>query len=160
MSPPRLLAIYLQDHHAGAVAGQSLARRAAKANVGTAYGEELERLAAEIEEDRRTLEAVMDRLDVGSDTLKDLGASAAERLGRLKPNGRWREYSPLSRLLEVEGLMIGVSAKLSLWRALAATVGESVDGIHFAPLESRAESQGSRLEELRRRAATEALGED
>jgi hypothetical protein len=160
MSTPRLLAIYLQDHHAGAVAGQSLARRAASENEGTAYGEELARLAEEIEEDRRTLEAVMDRLDVGRDQLKDLAASAGERLGRLKPNGRWREYSPLSRLLEVEAMMLGVTGKLALWRALARAAGEAVEGIPLAELEARAESQRARLEELRLRAVTEALDED
>lgn len=160
MAGSQLLSIYLRDHHAGAVAGVNLARRVASENEGTAYGEELARLAAEIEEDRRTLETVMARLDVGPDQVKDLAASVGERLGRLKPNGRWREYSPLSRLLELEGLVLGVTGKLSLWRALRGTIDEASDGIDLAALEARAEDQRARLEDLRLRAADEALGSD
>jgi hypothetical protein len=160
MNASRLLSIYLRDHHAGAVAGVNLARRVASQNEGTAYAEELADLAAEIEEDRRTLESAMDRLDVGRDQLKDLAALAGEKLGRLKPNGRWREYSPLSRLVELEALVLGVSAKLGLWRSLRETVGEAIDGIELATLEARAESQRARLEGLRLRAAGDALGDD
>jgi hypothetical protein len=78
------LTIYLQDHHAGARFGGELARRAAGANQSTEYGEFLERLAAEIEEDRIALEAIMKRCEVGSDRLKDAGAWTMEKLGRLK----------------------------------------------------------------------------
>jgi hypothetical protein len=160
MNASRLLSIYLRDHHAGAVAGLNLARRVASENEGTAYAADLADLAAEIEEDRLTLESIMDHLGVGRDQLKDLAASAGEKLGRLKPNGRWREYSPLSRLVELEALALGVSAKLALWRSLREAVGEGIDGIAFATLETRAEGQRARLEDLRRRAAGDALGED
>jgi hypothetical protein len=160
VAPSRLLSIYLRDHHAGAVAGVSLARRAAGQNEGTPYGQELTRLAKEIEEDIQTLEAVMESLGVGRDQLKDLAASAGERLGRLKPNGRWLEYSPLSRLVELEALMLGVTGKLGLWRALREAVGEAIDGADLGNLEARAERQRTKLEELRRRAAAEALGTD
>jgi hypothetical protein len=160
VSAPRLLAIYLKDHHAGAVAGASLAHRAAGANEGTPYGDELERVAAEIEEDKETLERLMAALEVQPDQLKDKAAWAGEKLGRLKPNARWRDYSPLSRLLELEGLMLGVTGKLGLWRALRGQLGESVHGIDLVELEARAAAQRDRLEELRLRAAAEALAQD
>jgi hypothetical protein len=48
----RLLAIYLNDHLAGATAGLELARRARGSNRDTELGEFLERLTGEIEEDR------------------------------------------------------------------------------------------------------------
>ena len=41
----RLLAIYLNDHWAGATGGLELAKRTAGANEGTEYGPPLERLA-------------------------------------------------------------------------------------------------------------------
>ena len=160
MSAPRLLAIYLKDHHAGAVAGANLARRAAGANEGTSYGDELARIADEIEEDKGTLEQLMEAIEVQPDQLKDKAAWASEKLGRLKPNARWRDYSPLSRLLELEGLMLGVTGKLGLWRALRGQLGESVDGIDLSLLEARAAAQRDRLEDLRLRAASEALGQD
>lgn len=160
MAAPRLLGTYLSDHHAGALAGASLARRAASANEGNDYGEELRRIAAEIEADLRALEELMDGLDVSPERLKDLAAQVAERLGRLKPNGRWLEYSPLSRMLELEGLVLGVTGKLSLWRALRRIRGDTVAGVDLGELEARAQSQRERLEELRLRAAAEALTSD
>lgn len=147
------LAIYLNDHLAGSTAGVELARRAASSNEGNDYGRVLSAIAREIEEDRATLEAMMDRLDVGRDRVKTLAAWLGEKAGRLKPNGRLLSYSPLSRLEEIEFLLLGVSAKLSLWRALDHTIG----GIELAELEARAESQRERLEALRLRAAREAL---
>ena len=65
-----LLATYLNDHLAGATAGVELARRARGQNEGTPLGRFLEGLAAEIEDDRETLKAVMARLEVGTDRLK------------------------------------------------------------------------------------------
>ena len=42
--------------------------------------------------------------------------------GRLKPNGQLTGYSPLSRLVELEGLSLGITGKLGLWRALLGLV--------------------------------------
>jgi hypothetical protein len=160
MSVSRLHSIYLRDHHAGAMAGTSLARRIAGSNEGTAYGDEIARVAGEIEEDRRALEAVMKGLGVSQDQLKDVAAAAGERLGRLKPNGRWRSYSPLSRLLELEGLGLGIAGKLALWRSLRQLHGDVVAGIDIPELEARAQGQAERVERLRLRAAAEALRSD
>ena len=153
-----LIQTYLQDHHAGATAGLELARRSAGANEGTEYGTELRALADEIAEDRETLERVMAAFDVGPHRIKDAGAWALEKVGRLKPNNRLLGYSPLSRVVELEGLVTGVTGKLALWQALRESVGERVDGVELAPLATRAESQRTRLEALRRRAAAEAFG--
>jgi hypothetical protein len=162
MPAPKLLSVYLQDHHAGAVTGLNLARRAAGANEGTPYGEELARIAADIEQDQRTLEDLMTKLDVGTDRIKDTVAWGGEKLGRLKPNARWLSYSPLSRLIELEGLVLGVTGKLGLWRALHRVAAEidDLEGFDFAALEARAEDQRTRLEDLRLRAAAEALPQD
>jgi len=113
-----LLAIYLQDHLAAATFGVELARRARAENAGTELGELLDRLAGEIERERDELAALMDRLDVKPDPLKSAAGWAAEKLGRLKRNGHLVSYSPLSRVLELEWLIAGVSGKLALWQAL------------------------------------------
>ena len=60
----------------------------------------------------------MHSLGVGTDRLKVLGGWGAEKLGRLKLNGRLLGYSPLSRVVELEALVLGVRGKLSLWLAL------------------------------------------
>ena len=89
--------------------------------------------------------------------VKDAGGWAAEKLGRLKPNNRLLGYSPLSRVLELEGLLIGVTGKLALWEALRDSLGDSLDGVDFVALGDRAQEQRARLEEMRRRAAVEAF---
>jgi hypothetical protein len=151
------LAIYLNDHLAGSTGGVELARRAASNNAGTDYGRVLDDIAREIDEDRATLATLMDRLGVGRDRVKTTAAWLAEKAGRLKPNGHLLSYSPLSRLEELEVLLLGVSGKLSMWRALDHAIGERLGGIEVPELEARAESQRRRLEELRLRAAGEAF---
>jgi hypothetical protein len=155
-----LLRTYLQDHHAGSTVGVELARRTTGANQGTEFAEPLARIADEIVEDRDSLERVMERLGVKPDRLKDASGWAAEKLGRLKPNNRLLGYSPLSRVIELEGLLIGVTGKLALWEALRDSVGDSLDGVDFVALGDRAREQRARLEEMRRRAAVEAFKRD
>jgi hypothetical protein len=153
-----LLAVYLQDHHAGATAGLALARRTAGANEDTEYGPELERIAAEIAEDVESLERLMDRLGVRRDVVKDTFAWTGEKLGRLKRNGTWLAYSPLSRVVELEGLVVGVTGKLALWESLQAANATPLAGLDWETLAARARDQRERLDGLRRRAAAEALG--
>jgi hypothetical protein len=152
-----MLRTYLQDHHAGATAGRELARRAVGANGDSPYGAELSRVAGEIEEDLATLESVMEQLGVKPHALKDRAAWAAEKVGRLKPNNRLLGYSPLSRVIELEGLVIGVTGKLALWEALGDVPGERIRGVDLAALAARAEDQRQRLDRLRRDAAREAF---
>jgi hypothetical protein len=113
-----LLAIYLQDHLAGATLGVELARRAASQNAATPLGEILETVKHEIEDDRASLNTIMSALDISSDRLKKAAAWTGEKAGRLKLNGRLTSYSPLSRVVELEALIAGVNGKRALWRAL------------------------------------------
>jgi len=157
-APDRLLAIYLNDHLAGSTVGVELARRMRSSNEGdTEFGEPLATICEEIEADRATLERLMERLDVGRSRLKTTGAYVAEKLGRLKLNGQLTGYSPLSRVVELETLTSGVGGKLRLWRALASTLGVTVEGFDFDALATRAERQISRLEDLHRRATLHAF---
>lgn len=154
----KLLGIYLNDHLAGSVVGTRLARRIAKHNEGNHYGSEASRLAEEIQQDKATLEGLMDRLDVRQKKFRLAVAAAAETAGRLKPNGKLVGYSPLSRVIELEGLTIGITGKLELWQSLKAT-GENVDGVDVDQLIERAENQRRRAKELRLRAAREAFAD-
>lgn len=160
MTNANLLGIYLNDHLAGATVGVELARRTFAANNGTELGEVLRGLLGEIEEDRETLVQLMLRLGVSRSRVKVAAAWAAEKAGRLKPNGQLRGYSPLSRLIELEGLATGIAGKRLLWLAL----GEIRDQDHrmqkmdFGALAERARAQTDRLEPHRLAAAVEALG--
>ena len=155
----RYLAIYLQDHLAGATAGLELARRAATANEESELGSELEALATEIEADRDRLRSIMDHLEVGPDHLKVGVAWTGEKLGRLKLNGQLVSYSPLSRLVELEGLYVGITGKLSLWRNLERAMGERLVQFGLQELIERAEDQRERVEGMRLTVAADVLSE-
>lgn len=154
------LAIYLNDHLAGSTVARELVRRAAASNRGSDYGQFLDRLAGEIDQDRDTLLAIMRALRVPVSQLKVLGGWGAEKIGRLKLNGRLLGYSPLSRLVELEALALGVRGKLALWRALELIAPEQPELQRFdlAYLIGRAEEQLEQLESHRLRAAPDALG--
>lgn len=154
-----LLATYLNDHLAGATAGLELARRSAANNRGTPLGRFLDDLAQEIDEDRDALLALMGELQIGTDRMKVFSGWAVEKLGRLKPNGRLLSYSPLSRLLELEGLMLGVRGKLALWQALQTIEGTRgpLAEADLASLSRRAEHQLKGLEQHRREIVPDAL---
>jgi hypothetical protein len=153
----KLLSIYLNDHLAGSTVGVELAKRARSENEGTALGDWLVGLSREIEEDRATLERLMDELGVRRDHLKTKSAWIAEKAGRLKLNGQLSGYSPLSRLVELESLHLGVNGKLDMWQALGRILGDGVDGFDFDQLARRAERQARELEQRRLDAAAEAL---
>ena len=153
------LKIYLEDHYAGATAGLELARRSAGANRGTPYGDVLERIALEIEEDRDSLRAIMTELGVGPDRLKVAGAWAGEKAGRFKLNGHLTSYSPQSRVIELEGLVVGVTGKRCLWAALRHIVPQEAR-LKLEELElliERADRQLEDLEEQRLKAVSEAV---
>ncbi len=137
-----------------------LARRSAASNRGTRYGEALSRLAQEIEEDQVALRRVLGELGVGRDRIKLIAAWTAEKFGRLKLNGSLLAYSPLSRVVELEVLILGVEGKLLLWQALAEVkpVAERLGSFDIDELIRGARSQLRRLRRERLRAAAEALG--
>ncbi|MEY2440985.1 MAG: hypothetical protein QOJ46_411 [bacterium] len=153
------LSTYLQDHRAGAEMGSDLAARLRDENLGTPYEDFLTLLAQQIEQDSATLEAIMERYDIDKATLKTAGAKIGEKLARLKPNEQLSGYSPLSRVLELEGLRGGVQGKLALWDSLyeISETDERLDPDELQALVERAESQLADLREHHRLAAREAF---
>lgn len=156
----RLLGIYLNDHLAGALAGVELVQRSRNNNRRSEFGGELDRLLRQVREDRQTLGSVMASLHVSASPAKGAAAWFLEKLLRLKLNGRLLNYSPLSRVVELEGLSAGVEAKRLLWKALDR-VAESDRRLHefdFGSLIRRAERQRATLERLRLKALGLAFG--
>ena len=158
MSNDKYLHIYLCDHHAGSVAGIELARRCASNNKDNDIGQFLSTtLIPAIEEDRDTLRRIMKRVGASENRLKNLMFWTGEKVGRLKLNGELTGYSPLSRLIELEGLTSGVAGKLSLWQCLRETHDPRLEPIDLTELIARAEEQLKGLELQRRKAAVLAL---
>lgn len=153
------LGIYLNDHRAGAVAGQALAERCAAANRGNDLGRYLrDTLVPQVARDREHLDSVCDELGVGRNLTKEAISRAGEFVGRAKPNGKLVGYSPLSRIVEVEGLISGVTAKAQLWHVLLELGRDSTpDGTDLERLVVQAATQRSALEAHHRDATVEAF---
>jgi len=151
----RLLEIYLADHLAASTAGLELARRSARSNAGNATGEFLLRRVVEIEEDRETLERVIAQLGFKPSRPKEAAAWVGEKVGRLKLNGQVRGYSPLSRVLELESLAVGIAGKEALWKALRRV--PAVETVDLEGLIERARRQRADAEEHRLAAVDEAF---
>jgi hypothetical protein len=152
-----LLGIYLNDHLAGATGGFELARRAATSQLD--HGAVLGQLADEIHADRTALLDMMVALGIKVRRYKVYAGWMAEKVGRLKLNGRIAARSPLSGLVELEMLRLGVEGKAAGWltlRALAERDGR-LDAERLDELISRARRQSETLEELRASVAAEVF---
>lgn len=152
-----LFAVYLGDHRGGAAAGVELVRRMREQNRNTAFASDLASLHADILEDRDALEDIADRLGMPSAFAKRTLATATTKLGQLKPSGRVRRYSPVSRVLELESLLAGVHAKRDLWDVLRFS-GTAVPSAELDRLTARADAQLETLRRLHREAALVAFG--
>ncbi|MFE1775005.1 hypothetical protein [Streptomyces sp. NPDC059008] len=147
LAESRMVAVYLNDHVAGATAGVELCRSMARAHRRSDLGGDLKNLAAEISLDRQALLRLMNSLGVPVRRYKVYAAWAGEKARRLKPNGRVLRRSALSTVVELEALRLGVEGKTLLWRTL----------LNWAPREPRLDAR--RLHELLdgARQQTEAL---
>lgn len=151
----RELGIYLNDHLAGATAGTQLARRLAASVSEPEVREPLRKLAAEVAEDRAALLEIMQTLGFRVQRYKARAGWIAERVGRLKSNGRVVRRSPLSSLLELEMLRLAVEGKAAGWRTLRelTDLTDEIDPAGLDALLSRAGRQAETLERLRVQAA-------
>jgi len=77
-----------------------------------------------------------------------------EKAGRLKLNGRLLGRSPLSDVLELETLRVGIEGKAAMWRALNTLKG---DEERFDRLLRRAASQADLVDQYRLRIAPKAF---
>ena len=155
----RLLRIYMTDQLALGVLWREIARRAHGASNGSPEGAALGRVAAAIAEDVSTFEQIMRRLGFSPRHPKTLLAMVAERLGRLKLNGRIVSRSPLSRFEELDFLVMGIDGKVVLWQNLrdGAGLGARLPDVDFDRLIERALEQRALLEPFHAQAAQDAL---
>ena len=77
-------------------------------------------------------------------------------MSRLKPNDAFVSPSPLSRLIELEAMALGVEGKLSMWRSLEIAGIDA--GLDLPLLIEQAAAQREGLEQYRREAAASVLG--
>lgn len=114
------LRIYLNDHRALLAAEHSLAQRSLEANQRSSLGQLLGRVVDQNRADQSVVEQLLDRVGGSANPVKKIAAIVGERFGRLKMNGQLTGYSPLSRVIEVEGLLATTAVRRAMWNAIAA----------------------------------------
>jgi len=148
----RLLTVYLRDHHALLVVLAELAGRVSgRRDERHAFAQELSEAAAD---DRACLEAVLARLGSGPSHSRQAAMWTAEKLGRLKLNGRVVRPSPLSAVTELEGCRLMLEGDRALWSGLAGLALGPADAAERA---QRAERLLATAEELRSEALAAAI---
>jgi hypothetical protein len=141
---------YLDDHLAGATTAIDLARETRRWAGASRVAEGLSVLIREIEDDRESLIAVMDHLELSSTRLKRILGRLAERLSRLKFADPLRTRE-VNRLLQVESLLMGIQGKRAMWETLelAADAEPRLNDFDLPALVARADHQLARLNTIR-----------
>lgn len=123
MADTSTLDAYLNDHRAGATGAVHLIRRMAESDDVATPTAFLEELADRVEQDLRTLEDVMDRLDISRDAARAAAGWVGENVSRLRLSPVVTGSDHLSHLLELETVSMGIQGKVMLWQSLQRTVG-------------------------------------
>jgi len=148
--PRHSLGSYLNDHLAGATARLELARRVAGSRQDVEHRKRLTGLAADIAADRQALVQLMRSAGVPVHGRKILAGWITEKATRLKPNANVLIRSPLSDLIELEALYLGIQGKAARWRVLLAASSNDgrLDQQRLRVLLDRAGAQLAVVEEL------------
>lgn len=156
------LSTYLNDHRAGAEAGLQLAKDCRDHNPTGPLHDFLSAMVLEIEEDIEHLEELHGRLHSTENPLKKTSAWLFSKVSRLKLENVLLEYSDLSRLEELEALMLGVRGKLALWNILGAVCASDsrFEDVDFEALQHRAQRQLEGLKKHHLEAARRAFNEN
>src|SRR5947207_259131 len=151
---------YLNDHLAGSISALELIAHWADVHRGEPLGSFFVETEREIKADQDTLRDVMRTLGIEESKVRQAGAWAAEKVGRARLMIAGDEQGSLGLVLTLEGLIMGVTGKKLLWRALAATSsgwpGSNVSQFHQRGLRFGFVRQ--RMATSRRQAGTRVAG--
>ena len=151
---------YLNDHLAGSISALELIAHWAEIHKGEPLGSFFVETEREIKADQDTLRDVMRTLGAEESKMRQAGAWAAEKVGRVRLMIAGDEQGSLGLVLTLEGLIMGVTGKKLLWRALAAAKLPRLNIYNFEQLQGRAEQQIERIEAERIRAVSQAFSEN
>jgi hypothetical protein len=147
------VAAYINDHLGGSVAALNLLDHLSSA--AGPDGEFFAQLQREIESDQITLKGLLAAIDENESRIAKIAGSAAEFAGRIKTRWTIGTEQLLGTFESLEILVLGITGKLLLWRALGEVthhypVWNSVD---FDDLARRAGDQRDSVERRRRELA-------
>jgi hypothetical protein len=148
---------YLNDHLAGSISALDLIAHWEHVHKGEPLGRFFAETEREIKADQDTLRDIMRTLGVEESKLRQAGAWAAEKVGRARLMIAGDEPGSLGLMLTLEGLVMGVTGKKLLWRALAALELPRLNSYDFEQLQRRAEQQIERIETERIRTVSQAF---
>jgi hypothetical protein len=148
---------YLNDHLAGSVGAVELIDHCAHLYKGKRLGAFFAQMEGQIGADQDTLRDMMRRLGIEESKVRQAGAWAGEKLCRAVFTIAGNESGGLGLLLALEGLIMGVTGKRLLWRALAAANLPKLEKFDFEKLQRRAEEQLKRAKAEQIRCARRAL---
>ena len=157
----KALDTYLNDHLAGSTLGVDLAKQIRDGSEAP-LRELMERIAAEIEEDRETLIELMDRIGTSKNPVKKATAWMTEKASRAKFSGLSSGEPDVGRLMALESLTLGVAGKECLWQVLKRVADRyaPLAAIDLERLIERARNQRAQLEVERTKAGVEAFQGD
>jgi len=152
------VATYLNDHLAGSVAALELLDQMIKTHEGKPLSSFFQELRADVRKDQEVLRMLVQRFGKES-AIKKAGAWMVEKFSRAKLKVAGENAGELGLVQAFEALVLGITGKQLLWRALNATLGSSplLRGADLAHLEERAIEQVERVEAKRLEAAREAF---
>jgi hypothetical protein len=145
------LSTYLNDHLAGSVGALELLDRV----IETSEGKPLERffrdLRKDIHEDQEQLKQLIEKLGVQESAVRKAGAWVAEKISRSKIELGDTSDRDRGLFLALEALVLGITGKRSLWRALhcASRTMPELARLDYSGLEKRAIEQCERVEARR-----------
>lgn len=153
------LGIYLKDHYAGGVGALELVAHLIKEHDTDPIRPFFCRLQEEIQADHDQLLSLMTRLGHEESSMRNAGAWMAEKVGRIKIGFAASGDSKLRLLESLEALLLGITGKKMLWRALARLRPgwPILEGMDLAQLEARAKDQADRVDARRLEVACEAF---
>jgi hypothetical protein len=142
---------YLNDHLAGSVGAIELLDRLIETYEGKPLEKFFRELHDEIQHEQGQLRELMQKLGVAESAVRKAGAWLAEKLSRPKIDLEKESREEVGLFLALEALVLGITGKRSLWRALQAasrTVPE-LARLDYAGLEKAAIEQCEKVEARR-----------
>jgi len=145
------LETYLRDHYAGGIGALELLDHLIKTHQTDDLGRLFLQLRSEIQSDHEQLHELMVSLGFEKGMLRNTGAWVAEKIARAKVGFTASAGSRLRLLQSLETLLLGITGKTLLWRALmeAQDFSSILKRTDLERLESRAVAQAERVERQR-----------
>ena len=159
MMADKSMSVYLNDHLAGATFGSNLARQIEDLSDDADRTARISDLARQIEQDRESLSALMERMGVSRNPVKQVTTWLGEKASRVKLTGLSSGEGDLGLFMALETLSLGVEGKAALWRALREVEGRyaELDADELDTLIARAAGQREALEAERLTVAARAF---